>query len=518
MEAVVAQARVGDPGQVGVSIGPPNGSGLPKPASSISTSRHWARPRGRGSVTLLVQSPTEVQRPADALKRRTRDRQPAAVELELGHRLASSSFRRADPLLVGLGDRLGRGARQGPLDREPVAVVKKTAMMPAVPGGSFSPSFSHPGPDLVVGELADQPARDAADHHRRQQRRCEQPHHQAGARAPSQTLAAQVVAMLDDRDFATGIVGDQDRPFDLDLLVLDHLHQHVEVSGGLVEVLIHSDEDVGWVSAISALSLRLRSPQMVLGQADLPAVPATPRRLAMTARSVPSGSTLVSASSIGRRLVVCPACVAGSAAGVRRRSGGRAAGRHHLALAVGALGGCGRRGVEMAGLDAVGPVQLEGPQLGLDAAHLVVGDRREVVGVADEAGHFGPVVVAEGAELAGDRHHGIHGIHPVCQKVINGAQPIPSGTPRPRSRSPSSQGGRLTSSSGLRAPMGSLSYIPTPPATAGGRPRPGRPAARGSRRTDGLPSGTRSLAPLAIPLRDHLASPGRPNHSARSIP
>ena len=47
----------------------------------------------------------------------------------------------------------------------------------------------------------------------------------------------------------------------------------------------------------------------------------------------------------------------------------------HLTLAVLALGRCGWCGVEVACLDAVGPLELEGAQLGLDAAQLVVGDR-----------------------------------------------------------------------------------------------------------------------------------------------
>ena len=72
--------------------------------------------------------------------------------------------------------------------------------------------------------------------------------------------------MLDDRDSATGIVRDEDRPFDLDLLVLDDLHQSVEVSRGLVEVLIDGDEDVGLGVCHLAAPLRLSSRRLVLDQ------------------------------------------------------------------------------------------------------------------------------------------------------------------------------------------------------------------------------------------------------------
>ena len=70
--------------------------------------------------------------------------------------------------------------------------------------------------------------------------------------------------MLDDRDAATGIMRDEDRPFNLDLLGLDDLHQSVEVSGGLVEVLINGDQDVGLGVCHLAPPLRLWSPQLVL--------------------------------------------------------------------------------------------------------------------------------------------------------------------------------------------------------------------------------------------------------------
>jgi hypothetical protein len=72
--------------------------------------------------------------------------------------------------------------------------------------------------------------------------------------------------VLDDRDSATGIVRDEDRPFDLDLLGLDDLHQSVEVSRGLVEVLIDGDEDVGLGLCHLAPPFRLRCRRLVLDQ------------------------------------------------------------------------------------------------------------------------------------------------------------------------------------------------------------------------------------------------------------
>ena len=121
----------------------------------------------------------------------------------------------------------------------------KTAMMPAVPGGSFSASLVHAGLDLAIGELPDQTARGGADHDRAEQRRREEPDDQARAGAPAEPLAAQVVAVLDDGDVAVGVVSDEDRALDLDLLVLDDLHEPVEVPRRRVDVLIGGDEDVG---------------------------------------------------------------------------------------------------------------------------------------------------------------------------------------------------------------------------------------------------------------------------------
>ena len=103
----------------------------------------------------------------------------------------------------------------------------------------------HAGLDLAIGELPDQPSDGAADRDRSQQRRREQADHETGARAPPEALAAQVVTVLHDGDVAAGVVRDEDRTLDLDLLGGDGLHETVEVLRRDVDVRIGGDEDVG---------------------------------------------------------------------------------------------------------------------------------------------------------------------------------------------------------------------------------------------------------------------------------
>ena len=61
----------------------------------------------------------------------------------------------------------------------------------------------------------------------------------------------------------------------------------------------------------------------------------------------------------------------------------------------------------MLGRNPLGSLQLQRSQDLLNARQVRLG-RRQVIGVADEPGHVGPVVVAEGGELARHLQHGVH--------------------------------------------------------------------------------------------------------------
>ena len=231
----------------GVETGPPNVDGLPKPASSISTSSTFGAPSGGDGVMLIVQSATDASsvRPIVPAEVRIRDRQHRAVRAELPHRLGERLLQRADALLVALDDRPEQRARERLLDTEPLLVVEDRDD----PGRPRRQVLADLVVDLlldpVVDELADHPARDRPDGDRREQRRREQADREPDAAAPARPLAAEVVAGLLHRDAAVLRVRDEDDALDRDLLVLDERDQRLEVLRRLVDVLVAGDEDVG---------------------------------------------------------------------------------------------------------------------------------------------------------------------------------------------------------------------------------------------------------------------------------
>ena len=89
--------------------------------------------------------------------------------------------------------------------------------------------------ELVLGELADHAAGGGADGDRREQRRRGEADQDADAAAPAHALAAEVVAGLRDADLAALVVLDEDHAVALDLLVLDELHELVEVLLGRLD-------------------------------------------------------------------------------------------------------------------------------------------------------------------------------------------------------------------------------------------------------------------------------------------
>ena len=97
--------------------------------------------------------------------------------------------------------------------------------------------------DLVLGELADDAAGGGADGDRGEQRRRGQADEDADAAAPAHALAAEVVAGLRDADLAALVVLDEDDALALDLLVLDELHQPVEILLGRLDGRVAGHDD-----------------------------------------------------------------------------------------------------------------------------------------------------------------------------------------------------------------------------------------------------------------------------------
>ena len=114
--------------------------------------------------------------------------------------------------------------------------------------------------DPVSGELADHAADRAADDRRCQQRRREQPDDQPDAAADLQALASEVVAGFLDRDGAVGVNGDEHHALHVELLVLDELHERVELLLGQVGDQVRRDDDVELGVAHDSLFRRCPTP------------------------------------------------------------------------------------------------------------------------------------------------------------------------------------------------------------------------------------------------------------------
>ena len=232
--------------KAGELIGPPNVSIAPNPASSMMARSTFGAPSGAFGPGIIDQSATESLRVRPAVPPNVRSGMGSALRScwNLPIAVASSALSARTPSLsVCATDFAGVPGRACSIASR--CSSSNTVMTPAVPGGSFSARSSMPAFDLVIGELPDQSADGAADRDRSQQRRREEPDHEARAGAPPETLAAQVVAVLNDRDVAAGVVRDEDRPLDLGLLVRDDPHETVEVLRGHIDVLVHGDENVG---------------------------------------------------------------------------------------------------------------------------------------------------------------------------------------------------------------------------------------------------------------------------------
>ena len=171
----------------GVETGPPNVDGLPKPASSISTSRTFGAPSGGDGVMLIVQSATEasIVRPIVPPKFGSGIGSTVRSGLNFPIASASDSFNAAHPLLVPLDDRPHHRARERLLDAEPLLVVEHRDD----PRRAWRQVLADVVVDLVldavIDELADHASRYRTDADRRQQGRREHSHGKPDAATPT---------------------------------------------------------------------------------------------------------------------------------------------------------------------------------------------------------------------------------------------------------------------------------------------------------------------------------------------
>ena len=231
--------------KAGVLTGPPKESMEPKPASSMRTTSTLGASSGALGPGMNDQSATESLsvRPAVPPKVLSGIGSTVRSGTNLPAASASASLRPRRPCLsMGATDLAG----EPPSARSASSRCSSSmmAMMAAVPGLSFSPSpCLEPAVDLVLGELADDAAGGGADGDRGEQRRRGEADQDAHAAAPAHALAAEVVAGLRDADLAALVVLDEDDALALDLLVLDELHQLVEVLLGCLDALIAGHDD-----------------------------------------------------------------------------------------------------------------------------------------------------------------------------------------------------------------------------------------------------------------------------------
>jgi hypothetical protein len=127
----------------GVLIGPPNVSGWPNPASSIRQISTFGAPSGAFSPGTIVQSPTDSSsvRPIAPPKLRSGVGSTVRSGLNFPIASASDSFRALTPSLsLCTIDR--SSALPSACSTPSRCPSSNTAMMPAEPGGRFSPILS----------------------------------------------------------------------------------------------------------------------------------------------------------------------------------------------------------------------------------------------------------------------------------------------------------------------------------------------------------------------------------------
>ena len=231
----------------GVETGPPNVDGLPKPASSISTSSTFGAPSGGDGVMLIVQSATDASSVRPIVPPKFGSGIGSTVRSGLNFPIASASdsFNAPMPFLSPWTTDRSMRARERLLDTEPLLVVEDRDDPGRARRQVLADLVVKLLVDLVAGESADHPARDRPDGDRREQRRREQANREPDAASPAHSLTAEVVAGPLHRDAAVLRMRDEDDALDRDLLLLDERDQRLEVLRRLVDVLVTGNEDVG---------------------------------------------------------------------------------------------------------------------------------------------------------------------------------------------------------------------------------------------------------------------------------
>jgi len=112
-----------------------------------------------------------------------------------------------------------------------------------------------PAVQLVLGEPADEPARRGAHGDRGHQGRRREPDQHADPTAPAEPLATQLVAGVDHPDLALLVPLHEDHALGPDLLLLDEVHELVEVLLGGLEGLVAGQDEFGRVAYGSLLAL-----------------------------------------------------------------------------------------------------------------------------------------------------------------------------------------------------------------------------------------------------------------------
>ncbi len=231
VEAVVGDAHLADAGEVRRGDGAAERVGRAVAGVVDQDEQHVRRAGGRGRAgdhrpvgdRVLHRAAGDTAKVLSGIGRRER----SGVNLPAAS--ASADFRSREA--VHLGDRMRRGARQGPLGDESIVGVDEGDDHGGAGGKLLAEVLLEAGVDLLLGELPDDPTDGSADDDRAEHHRVEQADEHADTATPLEPLAAEVVGGVGDLDLTVGGVFHQDDAVGLDGLVGDG-------SGQLVEVLL----------------------------------------------------------------------------------------------------------------------------------------------------------------------------------------------------------------------------------------------------------------------------------------
>src|SRR5271166_369952 len=202
-------------------MAPPNVSGPPNPASSISTISTFGASSGAFGPATIVQSAIDSSSVRPMVPPKSRSGSGSRVRSGLNLSIASASDA-SRPFSVGAS-----------ISTTDVIADPASACCTDSRLADGSTAITTPAPAASRG----------ADCRRGQQRRCEQAHRYANAGAPAGALAAEVVARVDHGGVAFGILGSQYRTTKRDPLVFDALGQGIEVTAAKLEILVASYQD-----------------------------------------------------------------------------------------------------------------------------------------------------------------------------------------------------------------------------------------------------------------------------------